>query len=191
MKNVSSIVITREQLTQTLLDNLMSKIAGGSLILFDGATSTEDEYRALLQKMNQLKLLDISLRDSNNEIITDFSGTYEVSILLDEAARGYQEYLVVYETEDGIKVFKAYQTNNWLTFETPHFSKFYVLGLESETTTNTTTSNGILILILVIINLLLIILIIIIKSNEKKKIMRMNSTILLIKKKLLLLSKKK
>ena len=60
--------------------------------------------------------------------LTTFEGVYKVSILLPEAFRERTNIRVIYMDDNGVEIFDTLRTDDWITFETSHFSNFYLIG---------------------------------------------------------------
>lgn len=166
----TSLEITRTSITDEQANSLRDKFMNGTMTIPSDSTLTTRETKNLLEKMEYIRQLNIRLKNSDGTVLTEFDGTYLVSILIPTEYRNYDEFIVIFETSSGIEVFKTYRTNSWLTFETSHFSSFYILGSESKSNNTDYSLNNPLMIILILsaINLLLIFVVIVIKFFKKK-----------------------
>lgn len=102
---------------------------------------TAEELYELLKDQKIYGALDIYLVDADgNRIAFDKlpSGTYTIRLLLPENLRDRDNIRVIYMTSSGLEVYSVTRTGNWISFETTHFSTFYLVGdlLPSENTIN-------------------------------------------------------
>ena len=89
--------------------------------------------KALQKKLSNQVIfaeIDVKLIDQDDKEITDFSidELYEVSLLLPLEFRSRENIRVIYLNNDGIEVFDTLRNGNWITYQTNHFSYFYLIG---------------------------------------------------------------
>ncbi|MFA5450104.1 MAG: hypothetical protein WC292_06690, partial [Clostridia bacterium] len=89
---------------------------------------TPSALKKMLLKQSIFTQLDIYLEDESGNRITEYAGVYTVRLLLPEEFWDRTNIRVVYNREDMIEVFDTERNGNWITFETTHFSDFYLIG---------------------------------------------------------------
>ncbi len=71
--------------------------------------------------------LDITLRDKNDNIVTNYKGVYTVKILLPDYLRKATNLQVVYLAADGsVEVLETSRFGDYLVFSTTHFSEYSI-----------------------------------------------------------------
>lgn len=90
-----------------------------------------------LKKQGVIAKLEISLVDINDQKLSaeHLSGIYKISFLLPVELRNSQNIRVVFLDENNnlTEVFETSRDGNWITFETEHFSGFYLVADEDQT----------------------------------------------------------
>jgi len=90
--------------------------------------STVKELKKVIKRQLVLAQLDISLIDDKDNIITEYEGIYKIRIFIPEEIRQRENMQIVFISDNEIEVFDITRDGNWISFETDHFSDFYLLG---------------------------------------------------------------
>ncbi len=135
---------------------------------------TKAELSATLKNHVMVERLDIKLFDKEGVIVTLFDGVYEVSFLLNENQKKYENLYMVYLSNDAVEILETTLLGNWLTFKTTHFSEFYLIGNQ----TNNIIGSALLHWIIVILSIIIILEIIAITMKRMNNKMQLKSIVL-------------
>ena len=91
--------------------------------------------------MTLLELYDIYMADENDNIVDMGNGTYKIKIELNDTLKKYEEYQVIYISEDNtVELIDAKVDGNYVVFNTTHLSKYGIVGSEIRKTGNIITN---------------------------------------------------
>lgn len=168
IKDDVSLVVAKVDLSIKSETDIKKYIEEGSFnIIKDWIDKTELDGQAPFAQL-EIKLVG----EDGNPVSNDtYVGTYVVKFLLPKNLREYKNIIVVYldEIGDTLEIFNTTRDNNWITFETNHFSYFYLIGDPIEET----ISLWWLIILLAVIIVLEVAIIVVKTVSAKEK--RVNS----------------
>ena len=88
-----------------------------------------------------IKLYDINMLDKDNKVVDMGNGTYTIKVALSDLLKKYNEYQIVYISENGVELIPAKVEEEYIIFNTTHLSKYGIVGLEKTTKRIIDTSN--------------------------------------------------
>ena len=137
---------------------------------------TEEQSNNILAKTDKtlIKLYDINMLDQDNKVIPMEDGTYTIKIMLSDLLKKYNNYQVIYISEDNkVELIDARVEDNYIVFNTTHLSRYGIVGREITTKgtiiTNPQTADSVLTYVLMLVSLAVAISLVIFRINKLKK----------------------
>ena len=96
---------------------------------------TNDEATMIEAKTDKtlLKLYDINMLDKDNNVVKMENGTYTIKIALSDLLKKYNDYEIVYISDEKVELIPAKIEEGFIIFNTTHLSKYGVVGKEQTT----------------------------------------------------------
>lgn len=101
-------------------------------------TTALEETKEELLDSKLVATYDISVKDSNDQVVKLANGNYAISIkVTDDQVKGYNAFKVVYINDEGevAEILDAVLANGVITFETTHLSTYAIIGYNTVTLT--------------------------------------------------------
>ncbi|NLL55790.1 MAG: hypothetical protein GX242_01075 [Clostridiales bacterium] len=125
------VVVINEEISPAIVSNVKNHIKTDEINDFGMNINKE-----ALKKQTVIGKLEINLVDLNNQILSseNLSGIYTISFLLPKELRSHESIRVIYLDQNNkmVEAFDTVRDGNWITFETEHFSGFYLLANEEK-----------------------------------------------------------
>ncbi|CCV63613.1 hypothetical protein BN85400360 [Alteracholeplasma palmae J233] len=164
-------MVVKNQTDQALIEAFKKALQEGKINLPEGINLEQ------IIKQSIGKSLDIYL-DNQGQKVTEFIGSYKVSLLIPTEIREYLNLRVVHYTNGIFEVIEPQRESNYLTFETTSFSPYFIIGDKpQEERVNLWWAIGIEIVIILV--QALIITRMVQKRKNNKKIMSISPVVLL------------
>ena len=101
-------------------------------------TTALEETKEELLDSKLVATYDISVKDSNDQVVKLENGNYAISIkVTEDQVKGYNAFKVVYINDEGevAEILDAVLANGVITFETTHLSTYAIIGYNTVTLT--------------------------------------------------------
>ena len=149
MKKGYKVIVTNVEVVVNKKDKVLDYIKRDKTVILDELINNKDIKNKTLFAQLEISLVD---SDGNKVDSIEYKGTYEVSFLLPEKFINRENIKVVYLSDDLVEVFKT-EVNDlgWVTFETTHFSNFFLISDPLEGELETINLWWLIIIMLVII----------------------------------------
>lgn len=161
---VNSNVVIKSKVLELTNTKDLEKLIKDNLVTAKNNQNLSDVLKTL-KKQSIFGTLNIGLYRDDIKV-TEYDGTYTVSLLLPDDLKNHTNISVLYNGNNVIEVFKVRVVDEWITFETDHFSQFYLIGDSLVVAKN---NIWLIIMMLVVITIESIIIIRLRKKNEQKR----------------------